>query len=272
MNIRKFDFNYSRRAFMEKTAMGFGGAGILTALWPEVCRSGDIAKAYPEELYNIEAFTKGRVKIGDVIDEDSIDLIQDLVDPILFQKVKQDHRKFFIQRTPKPIEELFPPYFLDATVRNQGLATFDQIGNVYTKDGKPWIGGLPFPDPQSGVEAIANITMAWGRHDKALFAVPALVMSPDGDVQYEYDFIWAEQQCTGLVHPDAPGVYLPGHEDETRRQSIWFTYTLDVKGHVFLSIWKYDQREIPLLYGYLPNFKRVRRFPANQRFELLICT
>jgi hypothetical protein len=267
MNIRNFDYDYSRRVFMEKTAAGFGGAGVLTALWPEVCRSSDIAKAYPEELYDIEAFTKGRVKVGDVIDEESIDLIQDLVDPILFQEVKQDRRKFFIQPTPTAIETLFPPYFLDATIRNQGQAMFDNIGNVYTKDGKPWIGGLPFPDPQTGVESIANITLAWGRHDKALFALPALVMSPDGDVQYEYDFIWAEQQCTGLVHPDAPSVYLSGHEDETRLQCIWFTYTLDVKGHAFLSIWKYDQRQIPILFGYLPNFKRVRRFPANQRFE-----
>ena len=252
---------------MEKTAAGFGGAGVLTSLWPEVCRSGELDKAYPEELFDIEAFTKGRVKVGDVIDEDSIDLIQDLVDPILYQEVKQDGRKFFIQSTPKAIETLYPPYFLDATIRNQGQATFDNIGNVYTKDGKPWIGGLPFPDPKTGIEAIANITLAWGRHDKALFALPALVMSPNGNVQYEYDFIWAELQCTGLVHPDAPGVYLPGHEDETRLQCIWFTYTLDVKGHAFLSIWKYDQRQIPILFGYLPNFKRVRRFPANQRFE-----
>ena len=101
----------------------------------------------------------------------------------------------------------------------------------------------------------------------ALYALPALVISPEGKEQYQYDFVWAEHQCTGLVHPDAPGVYLPGHEDEIRLNCIWFTYTLDVKGHAFLSIWKYDQRQIPLLYGYLPNFKRVRRFPANQRFE-----
>jgi hypothetical protein len=50
-------------------------------------------------------------------------------------------------------------------------------------------------------------------------------------------------------------------------QSIWFTHTNDVKGHAFLSHWKYDQRETPDLWGYLPSLKRVRRFPANQRFE-----
>ena len=267
MRIRKYDFDYSRRFFLEKTAQGLASTGVLAALWPEICRSGEINKVYPEELLDIEAFTKGRIKVGDVIDADNIDLVQDLVDPILYQEVKQDKRKFVIQASETRADAMYPPYFFDATVKNQGQATFDKIGNVYTKEGKPWIGGLPFPDPQEGAEVIANITLSWGRHDRAMYAIPAYVFNPEGDMEYEYDFVWAEQQCTGLVHPDGPGVYLPGHEDKTRLQSIWFTYTLDVKGSAFLSIWKYDQREFPDLFGFLPQFKRVRRFPANQRFE-----
>ena len=267
MHIRQFDFDFSRRAFMRNSALGAGGAGLLGSLWSEICRAGDATKAYPEELLDIEAFTKGRVKVGDVIDSESIDLVQDLVDPILYQEVKQDGRKFFIQPSEQNVETMYPPYFLDATLRNQGQATFDAVGNVYTLEGEPWIGGLPFPEPQTGNEAIANITLSWGRHDKAMYAIPAVTINPEGVQQYEYDFIWGEQQCTGLVHPDAPGPYLPGHKDKTRMQVIWFTYTLDVRGHAFLSYWKYDQRLIPDLWGYLPNFKRVRRFPANQRFE-----
>lgn len=268
MHIRKYDFDYSRRFFLEKTAAGIGGAGVLGSLWSEICRAGDIAKAYPEELTNIEAFTKGRIKVGDVIDADNIDLVQDLVDPVLYQEVKQDGRKFFIEDSPTDIATMFPPYFLDATIRNQGQAKFDDVGNVYTRDGQPWIGGLPFPDVQDGNQAIANITLSWGRHDRAMYATPSCVVDTDGDIKYEYDWVWAEQQCTGLVHPDAPGPYLPGHEDQTRLQTIWFTYSLDVKGSAFLSVWHYDQRKIPELFGYIPNLKRVRRFPANQRFEV----
>lgn len=266
MRIRRHDFDDSRRQLLARGG-AFGGAGVLRSLWPTVADSGDIARAYPEELLHIEAFTKGQVKVGDVIDADNIDLVQDLVDPIVYQEVKQDGRKFFMQDTPTAIETLFPPYFLDATLRNQGLATFDDAGNVYTRDGKPWIGGLPFPDPKSGDEAIANLTLSWGRHDKAIYCFPAEVIGPEGHKQYEYDFVWAEQQCTGLVHPDAPGPYLPGHEQETRLQCIWFTHTRDVKGSAFLSVWHYDQRKIPELFGYLPSLARVRRFPANQRFE-----
>jgi hypothetical protein len=267
MHIRKYDFDYSRRHFLEKTAAGAGSAGVLASLWPTICRAGDIAQAYPEELTDIEAFTKGRVKVGDVIDADNVDLVQDLIDPIVHQEVVQDGRKFFIQESPTAIETMYPPYFLDATLRNQGQAAFDQAGNVYTKDGKPWIGGLPFPDVQDGFQAIANITLSWGRHDQAMYCIPAVVVAPEGQISYEYDWVWAEQQCTGLVHPDAPGPYLPGFEDKTRLQSIWFTHTQDVRGSAFLSVWHYDQREIPELFGYLPSLKRVRRFPANQRFE-----
>ena len=267
MHLRKYDFEYSRRRFMENTALGIGGAGLLSALWPEICKAGDTAKSYPDELLDIEAYTKGQVKVGDVIDKDNVILVQDLLDPITFQEVQQDGRKFFIQPSIHEAETMYPPYFLDATLRNQGQATFDSDGNVTTQDGKPWIGGLPFPEVTTGEEAIANITLSWGRHDKAMYAVPAVTVNPEGEVQYEYDWIWAEQQCTGLVHPDAPGPYLPGHEDKTRMQTIWFTHTNDVKGHAFLSHWSYDQRKIPQLWGYLPNLKRVRRFPANQRFE-----
>ncbi len=34
MHIRKYDFDYSRRHFMEKVAKGTGSAGVLSALWP----------------------------------------------------------------------------------------------------------------------------------------------------------------------------------------------------------------------------------------------
>lgn len=267
MHIRQFDFDYARRQFLEKTTYGIGGAGLLTALWPEICRAGDASAAYPDELLDIEAFTKGQVKVGDTINADNVFLVQDIIDPITYQEVLQDRRTFFIQPTENNVETMYPPFFLDATLRNQGQAAFDSDGNVYTKDGKPWIGGLPFPELETGDQAIANITLSWGRHDSAMYAIPAITVNSDGIEQFEYDWIWAEQQCTGLVHPDAGGPYLAGHEDKTRMQCIWFTHTNDVKGHAFLSHWHYDQREIPSLWGYLPNLKRVRRFPANQRFE-----
>jgi hypothetical protein len=267
MHIRKYDFDYSRRYFMDKTARGIGGAGVLTSLWPELSTAGDASKAYPEELLSIEALTKGQIKVGDVIDADNVELVQDLLDPISFQQISQDKRKIFIQPEEQNIETMYPPYFLDATLRNQGQAVFDAAGNVRTKDGNRWIGGIPFPDVQNGDQAIANITLSWGRHDSALYATPAVTIDPSGNEKFEYDWVWGEQQCAGLVNPDAGGPYLDDYDDLARMQVIWFTFTPDVRGHAFLSHWKYDQREVPRLWGYLPTTKRVRRYPANQRFE-----
>ena len=267
MHIRKYDFDYARRHFLASTARGAGSAGVLGALWSTLCSAGEATKAYPEELLSIEAYTKGRIKVGDVINADNAELVQDLLDPIVYQEVIQDKRTFVIQPEEQALETMFPPYFLDATLRNQGQAMFDSNGNVTTQDGKPWIGGLPFPEVQDGNQAIANITLSWGRHDKALYAIPAVTVDPEGASRFEYDLVWAEQQCAGLVHPDAGGPYLAKHEDMCRMQSIWFTYTPEIRGTAFLSHWHYDQRKIPELWGYLPTVKRVRRYPANQRFE-----
>ncbi|HCO59665.1 MAG TPA: hypothetical protein DIT58_05675, partial [Porticoccaceae bacterium] len=67
MHIRKYDFDYSRRFFLEKMVRGTMGAGVLTSLWPLIADAGDITKAYPEELQSLEAYTKGKVKEGDFI-------------------------------------------------------------------------------------------------------------------------------------------------------------------------------------------------------------
>ena len=64
MHIRKYDVDYSRRFFLEKTAKGAMGAGVLTSLWPLIGNTGEIGKAYPEELQSLEAYTKGKVKEG----------------------------------------------------------------------------------------------------------------------------------------------------------------------------------------------------------------
>ena len=267
MHIRKYDFDYARRFFLEKTALGLGGAGVLTSLWPELSRAGDASGAYPEELLSIEAYTKGKVKDGDVIDADNAELVQDLLDPVTYEAIVQNKRKIFIQPEENNIEALYPPYFLDATLRNQGQAVFDADGNVRTKSGERWIGGLPFPDVQNGEQAIANITLSWGRHDSAMYAIPAVTIDHGGEQRYEYDWVWVEQQIAGLVNPGASTPHVPGYDDLLRMQVIWFTHTQDVRGTAFLSHWQYDQREFPSLWGYLKSLRRVRRFPANQRFE-----
>lgn len=266
MRIKKYDFDYSRRTFLGKAAMG-AAAGVLAPLWPTIARSGEITKAYPEELLHIEAYTKGAVKPGDVLTAENVDAVKDLLDPIAYNHVKTMGRRIHIVETTTDATKLFPYEYLEATLANDGKARFDATGNVVTADGKPWIGGNPFPAAKTGPEAFANLTLSWGRHDQSVYAVRDWDISPEGEVSYEYDLVWAEQNAVALLKD---GPYWAGHEDKLRYQSVWFTAPNDTKGTSFLNVWPYDQTQFPDLYGYLPAFKRVRSFPTNQRFEPLV--
>ena len=61
MRIRKYDFDYSRRKMMANVAAGVGG-GVLAPVWPTIAATGEVTKAYPDEVTSIEVNTKGKVK------------------------------------------------------------------------------------------------------------------------------------------------------------------------------------------------------------------
>lgn len=265
MHIRKYDFNYGRRQLLKNAALG-AGAGVLAPLWPLIANGADIGKAYPDELLSIEMFTKGKIKTGDYLTAANVDAAKDLLDPITYKQIKEMGRRVKIVPTPKDSSVLFPHDFLQASVRNKGKAKFDGTGNIVNADGKPWIGGLPFPDAKTGEEAISNLTLSWGRSDYCQYAIRQWDLDPSGEQAYQYDFVWAELQTQARVD----GTVYQNKNDLLRLQSVWFTGPQDTAGSSFLSTWYYDQRKYPDLYGYLPAFKRVRQFPTNQRFEPLL--
>lgn len=266
MHIKKYDHNYSRRFFMERAAKGIASGGVLGALWPMIANSADISKAYPDELMSVDAWSKGKIKTGDMITADNVDIVKELLDPVAYMEVKTMGRKIRIVPTTRDVTKLFPAEYLEATLRNQGKAKLDVNGNVTTLDGKPWIGGNPFPDAKNGNELAANLTLCWGRHDSSIYAVRDYEIAPDGTQSYQYDFGWFEENTVARTKAKA----FSGGEDKLRYQSVIFTAPGDVRGTSYLSTWYYDQRKFPDLVGYLPAFKRVRKFPTNQRFEPLV--
>jgi len=267
MRIRKYDFDYGRRKLMENVISGAAAGGVLAPLWPVIASAGSTTKAYPEELIHIEAATKGKIKVGDYITADNVQYAEHLMDPIQVIEVKTMGRRFKIMQASTEVTDLFPSAYYEATVRNFGKGRFDADGNVLADDGGPWIGGNPFPVPKTGLEAMANITLSWGRHDLSRYAVRDFDLSPDGDISYRYDFVWNELNTTARTGKER---YFQGKKDLLRYQGIFFTDPQDTAGSAFLCPWYYDQRKFPDLYGYLPAFKRVRQFPTNQRFEPLV--
>ena len=268
MRIRKYDYDFSRRSFMEKVAKG-AGAGVLAPLWPTIASSAnDVGKAYPDELLSIEVYTKGKVKPGDVITAANVEAVKDLLEPLAYEQVKNHGRRINIVKSTTDVTTLFNATYLQNTIKNKGRAKVGDDGNIWT-DGdksKPWIGGLPFPDATDGFQVQANLTLNWGRHDYSQYTLPFYSLNPDGEVGYRHELVWCELNTTAR----SDGSVFQGHNDKLRFQSVFFTAPNDTKGSSFLSVWYYDQRKFPDLYGYFPAFKRVRQFPTNQRFEPLV--
>jgi hypothetical protein len=269
MHIRKYTPDYSRRKFLENTAKGILGAGILSPVWSSAAENGDFSASYPEELLSIEQYTRGGMKPGDTIDANNVDSIQDLLDPVRFMQIKQQGRKLELVKATTDITKLSPVEYVEATFRHKGMASFNSDGNVVVNGDKPWLGGNPFPEPKSAMELFAAVTLTWGRHDVSFYPVKTFEQDSNGHIGYKYELVWCEFAPTGRISVE-PMPYWPGHEDKLRYQSVLFTVPQDFKGSSFLNIWKYDQREFPQLYGYLPQFKRVRKFPTSQRFEPLL--
>jgi hypothetical protein len=269
MRVMRYDRGYSRRHFLAQLRNGVLAAGVLAPLFDTIAASGEITKAYPEELLSIEAYTAGRIKAGDEITADNVEHVRDLLEPIKYAQVADMGRRLHVARTTTDIMRLSPWEYLEATFSNRGLARFDDRGNVVTGDGKPWIGGNPFPDPKTALEVFAGLTLSWGRHDASLYVTKEFDLSPEGQVLFTYESGWAEFAPVARVTLD-PKPYWTGHEDKLRYQSAFFTAPDSVKGTSFLNIWSYDQNTFPELYGYLPTFRRIRQFPTDQRFEPLV--
>ncbi|ORE87284.1 hypothetical protein ATO7_09592 [Oceanococcus atlanticus] len=268
MRVRKYDFDYGRRKLMQNAALGLG-AGVLAPLDKVFAAEQTLERAYPEELLSIENYTKGKISTGDIIDAGNVDLVKELFDPIVYDQIKNVGRKIKIKATETDFRKFFPHEYYEQTLRNMAdgvTAQWDANGNVINNKGENWRGGLPFPNAKTGEEFQANLAMAWGRNDYNQYAVNDTVFNPDGSQAYSYDLVWAELQVQGR----SDGKVFDDRDDLLRLQTVLFTATQDVAGSSFLSTWYYDQNKFPDLYGYLPQFRRVRQFPTNQRFEPLI--
>ncbi len=270
MRIRKYDINYGRRKMMEAVAYGLGG-GVLMPLEKAYAKEvDDISKAYPDELLSIEAQTKGKVKVGDYIDKNNVEHVKHLLDPGAYEQIAgSEGRKVYVKAPTLNPRDLVSAAYYDATVedvKSGHKAKWDANGNAVDENGKKWQGGLPFVNPTEGRQIWCNMAMNIGRADNACYVIEQKDYGSDGKVEYHYNFQWVELNSTARNDRKV----FKGLENELRRQCVFFAASPDVRGTSFLSVWDYDQRKIPDLYGYLPEFRRVRQFPANQRFEPLV--
>ena len=154
MHLTKYTEGWTRRHFLEQVSKGVFAAGVLSPLMDVIGRNGNCEAAYPPELLSIEAYTRGELKAGDVLSAENVDIVKDLLDPGAYWQIKHDGRLVDLAPTETDLARLMPKAYLEATLVNKGKHRIFPDGNVYTLDGKPWIGGNPFSQPQSAAEAM----------------------------------------------------------------------------------------------------------------------
>lgn len=266
MHLLKYTEGWTRRHFLGQSAKGVMAAGILAPLWSVIENTGTCEAAYPPELLSIEAYTKGKLKTGSVLNADNVDVVKDILNPGLYHQIKHERRECDLAPTETRLDHLTPKPYLEATLHNKGKYKFGPDGNLSTKDGQPWRGGNPFPEPKDAKEVLIANTLSWGKRDAGGYGVCVTDTDQAGHVQYEYHEYYVEWQTVGRTVLD-PHPYQPGHENQLRYFPVIVTYPEDMVGTSFLQIWSYNERIFPLFYGYTPTLKRIMTFPTDQRFE-----
>lgn len=267
MRVIKYGEGWTRRHFMERLAKGVMAAGLLSPLFDIIGGTGDCAAAYPPELLSIEAYTKGKLKAGDVLSADNVDLVKELLDEVAYWQVKYDQRTIDLIATETDVTRLLPASYLEATVRNKGVHRIGRDGNVWTRNGKPWIGGNPFPEAKTAQELLLQnaLTSSSFYYDSVAYASKEWETTADGAVDYTYEYIFVGYRTVGRTTLD-PKPYLPGHETDLRINSQVFTAPEDMSGSSSLEVWAYDQHKLPTAHAFSPQTKRVRSVP-DVRFE-----
>ena len=182
MKLLRYDAGYSRRKFLADASRGVLSTGVLMPLAEAIAATGEISKAYPDELLSIEGYTKGKIKTGDYIDLGQRRAGQGpagagalRADPQAGPAAedRQDHHRRH--------EAVALGLHRGDAQAQPAAAAFDAKGNVVDKaTGGPWIGGNPFPDPKNGIELFAAQTLSWGRHDASFYAIKLTTIEADG--------------------------------------------------------------------------------------------
>ena len=132
MRLLKYTNGWTRRHFLEQVGRGVLATGVIAPLWEVIGAHGSLEAAYPPELLSIEAYTKGKLKPGDVLSAENVDIVKDILDPAAYWQIKNDRRLVDLAPTETDVTKLTPLPYLQATLANKGKHKIFPDGNCYT--------------------------------------------------------------------------------------------------------------------------------------------
>jgi hypothetical protein len=257
-------YRLNRRQFL-KTGATFLGAGLLQPVLPLIGAGKDASAAYPEEILSIEKFTHGKVKPGDVINKDNADLVKTIAPEGLYAELLQGREIKIAEANLKP-QALVPVPWVDATLKNQGQAILDQKGQLWAKNGQPWIGGYPFPKANTALEAMWNHFFNYFGLDDSFTITKEAIVDHSGSLLRSSDVVSVNIQPLGRVAVD-PIPVDENFKEYLFRTSVVLLSPFDDFGTSVMNSVYYDGAKLPTTDGYIPTLKRVRKFPSNDRFD-----
>lgn len=214
-----------------------------------------------KKVPTIEELTGGKVKIGDTITKENVDLVREYLPPVIIELVNRG--MVLKMGTEKPLDQRVPQYFLDYTSRYDGQAKVDENGTVYLQDGSHWPGGLPFKEPKTALEVMGNNKYGKAYDDLILTPYTMSFIGSDGEVYKTSERMQKILQISCRMKIPPLGSY-PGMEDIKTKRITGQLTPIEAKGLGMVSTRYYDDtKKQDIGFLYLPAFKRTIRISAS---------
>jgi len=210
----------------------------------------------------IEELTGGKVKAGDLINKDNLDLVKEFLTEGQIKCLQGGMVMRMANHKLKPLEGT-PLGYNELTEKYRGQAILDSEGvNLSVKEGGPWPGGCPFPEPKSAREVMCN--MKYGTIPDDFTMLGWMDYNNKKGNTYKVQgywgyFIWCN---TRTVIP--PLGAWPGYEEQMYRKVTVFRSPLEAKGLGGFNIRYYnDEEKYDQGFYYHPAFKKTGRSNAT---------
>ncbi|MBW1900741.1 MAG: DUF1329 domain-containing protein [Deltaproteobacteria bacterium] len=209
----------------------------------------------------IDELTGGKVKKGDIIDKNNVDLVKEWLTPGCLEAVNQG--MVLVMGTNSDYDDGVPKEFVELTEKNRGKAVMDTTGAVYyEKIGTPWPGGRPYPEPKTGLEAMSNAKYGVGVDDFTAKGVLRFI-NKKGKVYKTFGLETTQIWCSVRKYLSPLGT-APDYEGMLFRRTSMLTHPIEIKGQGQFSIRYYDDaKKYDTGFVYFPAYKRTLRISST---------
>jgi hypothetical protein len=186
------------------------------------------------------------------IDHTNVDQYKERLSPGQVARLKKN-TFFYMNIYPSHRNFEHPEKYYQATEKNMQTCSLDEQGVL-----RGYQGGIPFPFPKNGLQAVWNNKKPWAGDD-LITDDCRRVVSPSGRIR---KMRWSvkimafdETRLSGAV---------PNPDGATLKILAYYNYPADREGEATLSVAYIDDNKEQDVWAYMPTLNRVRRAPTLQ--------